>query len=116
LLAAFFCCCIKAVTLSRLSDPGAPLSNALLAITVATLFGPAAWSFLCSLFVPFLAALPNFASLKARLVRMFTGAALVSSVFLGGVILAQLLDVDAEERIALRTTYLCMLILWLALA
>ena len=83
---------------------------------MATFAGPGAWSFLFSLFVPFLAALPNFASLKARLVRMFTGIALVSSVLLGGVILAQLLDVDAEERIALSTSYFVSVILWMAAA
>jgi hypothetical protein len=68
------------------------------------------WSFLFYVFVPFLAAMENFAKLEMKLKRSFGICSLVCAASSGCVILLQL-AVGEEDRVALCTSFFVVLAL-----
>jgi hypothetical protein len=97
--------CLKAVLVSRLSDPTKPAATVLFASSTATFIGPLTWSFLFSLVAPFLSATPQLAKFEVPLKRLFAGFAILCGGIMFSVILLQLLNVEGEGRRALSTAF-----------
>jgi uncharacterized protein YacL len=97
-------CVIKAVRLSRWSDPLAATETVLTAFTWA-LYWLLVWSVLFTLVVPYLAALPNFVTIEARAKLLFRGFGVFYFLLFLGIFLAQLLHLRDEARITLSTLF-----------
>jgi hypothetical protein len=96
---------LKAISMSRFSDPAKPAATVFFACTMAAFLGPLCWSFFFYLVSPFLLTTPQLTKFEVTVKRVFTGFAVLCGGIMFSVILLQLLDVEGEGRRALSTAF-----------
>jgi hypothetical protein len=99
------CYIIKAISLSKFSDPSRPLETIMFATSLSFYFGPFAWSFLYALFAPVLAGAPNSDELKRTMKRVFVVCGGLCALVNFVVTLVQLQSVEGEGRVAVSTVF-----------
>jgi hypothetical protein len=95
----------KIVSLSRYSDPTRPVEVVFFASSLSIFLGPVVWTFLFSFATPIVVGLPNYAQLKVTMTRAFVGGGGICAAVMFLVVLAQLLDVEGESRVAVSTSF-----------